>query len=661
MTLGLAVLASAPSVARAQGSWGVPFNHETINGPLGTANPNPNATDHLIPFGGHQNPNINYYYHAPTGVTFDWLQRLNAVHMCLIPKGPHRGKVVVWGAAIGLNGAPVLARAPGFGPAIGANDYWACSAWSIVDPSPAPGSPRFRNFLLPIETFTAPSVTTTSFHAASLFCAGHAWSPHGDLVVAGGTRYGVPTLQGPVLTFAFNPSASVRGWPPLGGGAPLYPGEVGLWEPGPDLQFGRFYPTVTVTHQLSRLGTASQPPREVAVVSGGSIDDASPDPVVNHTWNSYEALVIGTQPASLTNSRLTTDSVGGVSVWPGPGTPGNPPPVEEDWLEDYPRMHLLSTGELFFSGYAPRWAKVDHDLAPGVWIRQVNPPWSSTPWQFPRHDDSSILYPNVGGLKDMVVRLGGADEVNYQTAPNGTTATIEAWVKLGTGGFWVPAGNLPNAQPGTYPDGRYLMNVVILPDASLLALGGVARLPGGPKVNTYEPLLYKNNVWSVLPANPVVSARDYHSSAVLLPDGRVILGGGDSRSFDYEIYSPQYMTLPKPQNLAFSPVLALDPNTGATPITYDADYVVKFNPLPVGEYIDKAVLMAPGAATHHSDMHQRYVGMTIAVDTTQDASITTAVQFHTPLNDKHAPRGVFMLFLVTSSGAVADAVWVVLR
>lgn len=658
--VGVATFVALAGSARAQGSWGTPFNHETVH--TGTVIPNPNATDHLIPFGGFQNPNISYY--TQYGAIFDWLQRLNAVHMCLIPKGPHRGKVIVWGATTGLVGSAVLVRAPGFGPSLQPDQYWACTAWSIVDPAAQPVGPRFRNFLLPIEIFTAPPVHATTYHTASLFCAGQAWSPFGDLVLAGGTQFGVPTLLGPVLTFAFNPSATSAGWPPTGGGTPLYSGEVGMWQRGPDLQHGRFYPTVTVTARLNRLGTATQPPREVAVVSGGSVDDASPDPTVNITWNNYEALVIGTAPAQVGSSQLSTDFFGGQPVWPGPGTPGNPPPVEEDWLEDYPRMHLLSTGEVFFSGYAPRWAKVDHDLAPGVWVRQTNPPWSSTPWQHPRHDGTSILFPNVGGLKDLVVRLGGADEVNYTPPPNGTTATIEAWVKQGTGGAWVAAGNLPNPNPGVDPDGRYLMNVVILPDASLLLLGGVARFPNGPQVNVFEPLLYKNGVWSVLPKNPVMgsSIRDYHSSAVLLPNGQVMLGGGNNRNYDYEIYSPQYLTLPKPQNVAFAqPSPPTDPQTGALELTYDTLFTMTFNPLPVGEYIDKVVLMAPGAATHHFDMHQRYVGMTITSDATSDSTITSSVKFRTPLNDKHAPRGIYMLFLVTSSGAVADAAWVVLR
>lgn len=36
-------------------------------------------------------------------------------------------------------------------------------------------------------------------------------------------------------------------------------------------------------------------------------------------------------------------------------------------------------------------------------------------------------------------------------------------------------------------------------------------------------------------------------------------------------------------------------------------------------------------------------------------------QVTAPPDDKHAPRGNYMMFVVTSSGAVADAIWVVLR
>jgi hypothetical protein len=651
----VAVTAGALSPAQ---TWGAPFDHETID--FGGPVPNPDATDHLIPFGGYTNAGISYYNFAPTGTTFDWRGRMNAVHMVLIPKGPHRGKVLVWGATLPLVGASVLVRANGYGPPLQPNQFHSCAAWSIVDPAPTPAGPRFRNFLLPLEVFT-PQPIGQPAHTASLFCAGQAHSPYGDLIVAGGTQFGVPTLEGANLVFAFNPRLPVRGW--TGAGPSLYPGEFGLWEPGPNLVWDRFYPTTTLTARLSRLGGGTVPPREAILVAGGSVDDYSSDPTVNATWNNYEALVVSSE-AALNSSGLDTDAVGGSTYWPGPGSGGTPPPVEDDWLEDYPRMHLLTDGQVMFSGYAPRWAMVDHDLTPGAWARQAAPPWSSTPWQHPRHDGSAVVFPNVGGLKDLVVRLGGSDEVNYVTAPNGTTPTVEAFVRQPNGGYWVSAGTMPNTAPGTHPPGRYLMNVVLLPDASLLVVGGVARAPGaahGSYVN--EPLLYKNGAWSVLPPNTtppasslLPSIRDYHATAILLPDGRVMIGGGNHRNFDYEVFSPAYMTLPKPQGVGFESAVSYDPFFDASVIGYDMQLEVKCADLPLGESLSKVVLMAPGATTHHFDMSQRYIEM--ATETLEKPHV---IRFTTPLDDKHATRGIYMLFLVTSAGAVSDALWVVLR
>ena len=178
-----------------------------------------------------------------------------------------------------------------------------------------------------------------------------------------------------------------------------------------------------------------------------------------------------------------------------------------------------------------------------------------------------------------------------------------------------------------------------------------------PQVPVHEPLLYKNGVWHVLQANPVTSVRDYHSSAVLLPDGRVMLGGGNTRDYDYEIYSPHYMQLPKPQGVAFRTPVVFDPDMTAFTLNYNTTYEIGSNTLPLGEYIQKVVLMAPGSTTHNSDMHARYVETVL--DTT--AELADGVAFTTPLDDKHAPRGIYMLFLVTSAGAVSDAIWVVMR
>ncbi len=648
-------------------SWSAPFNHETVT-------TSTTATDHRDPFKGPGGSTAGITYWSIYGYTFDWAQRMNAAHMCLIPKGEHQGKVLVWGAVAsgapdGVPGSAVLVRYPsGSGPvALSPGEYWACTAWSIVDPDPEPTGPKFRNYLLPIQRWTVSFFSgglLPDYRFPSLFCAGHAWSPFGDLIVAGGTFYN-GTIVGANFALAFNPRLETDRWPGIPATTAVYPGQLGLWKPASVvLQEDRFYPTVTLTARLNRLGSATQPPREVAFIAGGTRKDYLPDdPVENRTWNSYEALVVS-EEADAIDARLSTDQVGGQALWPGPGSPLTAPPypeVEEDWLGAYPRFTLMSTGRLFFSGYAPRWAHVDHDGNPGVWTRQAAPAYSSTTWQLPRHDGMCVLFPNVAGEVDRVLRIGGSDEGVYAPPPNGTTATTEVFRPDGLGGDWSDTGDLPNEEPNA-PAGRYLANLVILPDASLLLVGGLAKGPGGnPTVATNAPLLFKDGAWSELPPNPcagfpagTTSPRDYHSTAVLLPDGRVMIGGGNGRNFDYEVFSPAYLanTAARPENVHFDPPVPYSAPQNVHELGYDQSCSVLCDSLPLGVAVTKAVLMAPGACTHHFDMHQRYVEMATTNQRPEYVDIVT------PAHDKLAPRGYYMLFLVTNAGTVSRAIWV---
>ncbi|MBX3463239.1 MAG: hypothetical protein KF830_08710, partial [Planctomycetes bacterium] len=504
--------------------------------------------------------------------------------MALIPKGRYRGMVLVW------NTVPVLGRHPG-SPPPQASQYTSFQAYSIIDPSdapsvtdPLPGGPqafRFRNFLLPVE-FPAGqpvSLSPTPFiqgtDAFGLFCSGHAWTPFGDLVVLGGTDFDwgrtslapsqpppagwqpVPYLYaGTRTTYVFNPRLPVPAYPGTIGS--MYPGFQGLWQPGPNLIRFRWYPTATLTHRMDRPGALAHD-KELMLVIGGSRDDNN-DPwwdtsSNNPSWNDYEALIVQNE-ASLASANLATDIYNGMSLWLGPGTQ-SPPLVEEDWFEEYPRCHLLSTGEILFTGYAPRWATLD-PADPGAWIRgglQTVTGGGSQTWGaytsnwfdsaipghvgFPRHDGTSVLFPNFGGANDIVMRIGGADGHFYGPSMVTTTATVETLQHGGTG-RWEPAPSMPSTHPsGSGLDGgRVLGNAVILPTGAILVLGGDHYLgpgwgTGGVPTHVYAPVLFEGGGWKVLPPNPTPSVRDYHSTAVL-PDGRVFLGGGENRDFDYE-------------------------------------------------------------------------------------------------------------------------------
>lgn len=343
-----------------------------------------------------------------------------------------------------------------------------------------------------------------------------------------------------------------------------------------------------------------------------------------------------------------------IKTWAGPGITA----PDVDWLGEYPRCHLLSSGRLFFSGYAPRWATVDHDGAqpgatsgPGQWTLAAGqtgqPPgtYSST-WQDLRHDGTSVLFPSLGGQGDIVVRLGG------KGASGATTATMES-IDTTNSTDWVQEHPMPVT--GGLPDGsRTNANVVILPSGGLLVLGGVCATAGGPQF-ALAPMLFEDGKWTVLAPNPVASPRPYHSTAVLLPDGRVFIGGGDDRTHDYEIFTPPGFGTPtqRPRGLVWqSPAPPFDTQLGVHQLAYATSYRINCNPLPLGQSVTRAVLIAPGSTTHHSDMSQRHVEMRTNV------ARGNQVQFVTPASELEAPPGLYMLFLLTNAPAHSEAIWV---
>jgi hypothetical protein len=77
--------------------------------------------------------------------------------------------------------------------------------------------------------------------------------------------------------------------------------------------------------------------------------------------------------------------------------------------------------------------------------------------------------------------------------------------------------------------------------------------------------------------------------------------------------------------------------------------------LPLGVAVERVVLTAPGSVTHHSDMHQRYVELKVQVNNGNE------VQLDITDVEAMAPRGLYMMWLVTNTGVPSNAMWVLLR
>ncbi len=146
--------------------------------------------------------------------------------------------------------------------------------------------------------------------------------------------------------------------------------------------------------------------------------------------------------------------------------------------------------------------------------------------------------------------------------------------------------------------GRDKLNSVLLPDGTVVIVGGagIALANGGP-VETFDP----EDSAAGFRSGPVLqSVRDYHSAAILLADGSVLVGG-DPRvagiSTLHERYLPPYFFTARPAI------------TGAPPsIGFGANFTIN---TPDAASIQEVVLMRPGSVTHGFNMSQRYVGCAI--------------------------------------------------
>ncbi|MEQ1736552.1 MAG: galactose oxidase early set domain-containing protein, partial [Rhodoglobus sp.] len=338
--------------------------------------------------------------------------------------------------------------------------------------------------------------------------------------------------------------------------------------------------------------------------------------------------------------------------WSGPGTSPNP---NLDSLIFYPRTHHLTTGNVFMSGFVQNSSTVDHVTT--LWNPFPGQNTVPSGWNQIRVYGTSVRFPNIGAFDDWIVRIGGSVEISPgPPAITQTTNTVEVINAADPFAGW--------ANTHALNRNRSQLNCVALPDSSLLVLGGVDDQQPNPPIYQLEPELYKPGLappyhqWNLLP--PAASVRDYHSTALLLTDGRVLVAGGENRAlnggFDYEVFTPPYLAPPgggvpiTPQALSIN--APNDPNGPYYTLAANTTYAVQIAPLPLGTTVEKAVLMAPGSVTHHFDMSQRYHQLTSGQKT------ATSVRFTTPPAGNTLPGGIYMLFLVSNTGVPSSALWV---
>jgi hypothetical protein len=191
-----------------------------------------------------------------------------------------------------------------------------------------------------------------------------------------------------------------------------------------------------------------------------------------------------------------------------------------------------------------------------------------------------------------------------------------------------------------------------MPDDTVFTTNGSEDYRGRSASNIFKAQFYdpKGNAFHEAAAPTV--GRNYHSEALLLPDGRVATFGSDPLFDDQqntklghfeqrmEVFTPPVLH----RNGRNRPVLddgpqELDKHRRATFRTGHPERVVR------------ARLMRPSAVTHTTDVEQR----SIALGLTKDAhSVTVDV----PNDPTLVPPGWYMLFVTDAQGTPSEAKWI---
>jgi hypothetical protein len=288
----------------------------------------------------------------------------------------------------------------------------------------------------------------------------------------------------------------------------------------------------------------------------------------------------------------------------------------------YPGLHVLPNGILIYSrtGWgsagAGGFAQADNQSAfftftgptTGVW----NPIVTATE---NRAKGMSVALHATTPPYLRIMVIGGVDNATnntYQFLDATVLSPLTAW-----------------STSTAFPDGehRSLCSAVLLPDGNVFVAGGIQRI--NSPCAMFKPA---TDTWA--PMSELPSIRDYHSAAILLPSGQVMMAGWQNPNI--EIYSPPYLFG------SARPIITSVP----TQIHHGQTFTIDS---PNAADIAKVVLVRPMAITHQTDSEQRVLELPV----TRDAAHPTRLTLMAPHGgnvQSTAPRGYYMVFAVKSDG-----------
>ncbi|GAA3386349.1 galactose oxidase early set domain-containing protein [Cryptosporangium minutisporangium] len=405
-----------------------------------------------------------------------------------------------------------------------------------------------------------------------VFCSGHAFLPDGHLLVAGGTQAypehaGEPHgphghFPGLAEVWQFNPD----------------PGSAGrYWVQTESTRGGRWYPTLLTLADGAVLALSGHPASTDTRHNNNSLEIY--DPATDRWTHHGDSPDLHHSNAGVANSYL------------------------------YPRI-FVGPDERVFSASPLLPASTGDLRQSGSWMPRVGTTWTRT--AMPVGGDwagyDGFGFPAV--LLPLLETEPGPGDPRYRFRV----------VHAGGNRAWIADLGTP-ADPESNPQWQVLggdtaplrpvrvnSNAVLLPSGEVLICGGV-RVPDREE-DTWvsEPEMIVNGPggwqWSADSYAPAEIPRNYHSTALLMPDGRIFTGGTNInckpggvavRRLEIEIYEPWYMCADRPS--------IWEAPTEVRPDETINVMVVSSDP------ITRLAFLRVGSSTHAFNPDQRYIGL----------------------------------------------------
>ncbi|XP_023546652.1 aldehyde oxidase GLOX1-like [Cucurbita pepo subsp. pepo] len=277
-------------------------------------------------------------------------------------------------------------------------------------------------------------------------------------------------------------------------------------------------------------------------------------------------------------------------------------------------------------------------------------------------------YPSTGSavllpLRNLKAATIGAEVLVCGGAPKGSfnEAQNRTFVKaLNTCARTTITDPKPEWVIETMPVGRVMGDMILLPNGDVLIINGAGLGTAGwdnARDPVLNPVVYRPSDPPGLRfrlLNPSTIPRLYHSTAVLLGDGRILVGGSNPNVYynftgvpfptelRLEAFSPPYLD-PKFENLR--PII-LSPSS-QTKVRHAQQLVVRFKLTGGGVTSDTVdvTMVAPPFNTHSFSMSQRLLVIG-GENVTKVGNTTWDIHVSIPGSGNIAPSGYYLLFVV---------------